>query len=1302
MADDSGKPSSIKGLWKQGVEKAATVDPKKDDSTPGTPASAATPAVNTSTAAPAAGTPAPGTPSSAPAAAPTNPAASISNFEGGAISDKVQIILIAPYNETVAKLKEHFMSDPANKIYEASTTNAPVLARALLPCMIIGSIVQNNDVIKLLGMLKVLGADVKKNRVKCLLLSKIKNQTIIQTFEAAGCHEYIVEPIPERSLKFKIDLQTKAIGGQRRASRRTELARLEAAKTGKGGDETVLKGQAKDGVDNEVMGQKKNEDGKEGEVFVFKGNKVKKEGKKWTMRMKGPDPKNGEWMQMKKTEDGETQWRFMEKGEDPTKPKKKGAYEFTGEKPKFAGGEWEFAGEKPKLAVVDENGKELESKLSADADGLNIGKDAKLPGWKVKDHFNESDGQAPVNDKIKPEEEKKKAGALGGLDFRDFEMKDDDVKKDQKAGPKAGEEEKTPLNSKGLDGAKKPGADWKKKDPSAPADEEIKDSAKSEADELIEGEEFDELTKQRNKKGQPGAKGGELLGKDKEKDQDGKGEKGKEAGKAGADDAGDLASLKPKATGFGKPTGKTEEKDGKKPGINGIKTPGEKDKPKNPMAGLDFRDFEMQDDDAKKKEKEAAEAGTEASGKPLGNEPSGGAAKPTTKPKLGMGVKDPKISEEEAKKKKLDALAGLAMDFGDENADYTKNGLNDKEAAIGGKNEATTEHINSQKDWKGHDLSPEELKRKGKKKEESEAVAATGKKKPRGMGTGGAESDEESDDADDLGDGSRNFLKKKREKDALGGTQSMSDDPTGGRSLGQSGPDKGRKMNAHDSDQEKDDDDGDDKIIELDAVSARMKLKEGADELKFEYPHDHFGVTTGTWEATGTADRNDDGTKLFVFVDPAIRTDKTKTVDSIKVWWVYRGEARPMYVIAGKKWVCKKTEAKKIEGFSNLSAGTQAFLLSISPAATMKRKAEAAEKLKAEVEEKKKAKEELAKKRAEEAVQLGEKTAAEKKKKQEESLDALGLKRKKAAEENASSSEAAAEKKKARTAEENAAADAALEQKIKNKEAEAAAEEAKRSNGEGETLDLSSGKKLKRKEGEAAADDAEAETEEAKKKREKATADGLDFSGSGMIETEKMNTDGIDPFADAQGAPPGELLSLLDKAIEQAPIPVIPVRLPSSPMVAVVLSEMLMFSDGKIAEAVARYFTFLSGCFGGARLALFSLNGRMGRCISSNYEAFPLEHEEDFSKTMLAKDAIDKRTTVEHLKTAGTIYCAVTSPLARGVAPATIGLLIVEPQPPAKSMAGNARYLHGIAQCLRGPVDHLGREAWSKPRKKAA
>ncbi|MBI3555448.1 MAG: hypothetical protein HY074_04195, partial [Deltaproteobacteria bacterium] len=346
----------------------------------------------------------------------------------------------------------------------ASTTNAPVLARALIPCLIVGSIVQNNDVIKLLSMLKVLGTEVKKNRVKCLLLSKIKNQTIIKTFEAAGCHEYIVEPIAERSLRFKLDLQTKAIAGQRKTTRRNELARQEPVKTGKGGDETVLKSQGKDGVDNEVMNQKKGEDGKEGEVFVFKGNKVKKDGKKWTMRMKGPDPKNGEWMQMKKTEDGDTQWRFMEKNEDPTKPKKQGAYEYTGEKPKFTNGEWEFEGEKPKLAVVDEDGKELESKLSADADGLNIGKDAKLPGWKVKDHFNETDAEVPLNDKTNTEgEEKKKAGVATGLDFRDFEMKDEAAKKEASGQPKEGETEKPSLNAKGLDGVKKPGVDWKKK-----------------------------------------------------------------------------------------------------------------------------------------------------------------------------------------------------------------------------------------------------------------------------------------------------------------------------------------------------------------------------------------------------------------------------------------------------------------------------------------------------------------------------------------------------------------------------------------------------------------------------------------------------------------------------------------------------------------------------------------------------------------------------------------------------------------------------------------------------------------------
>ncbi|MBI3555449.1 MAG: hypothetical protein HY074_04200 [Deltaproteobacteria bacterium] len=771
---------------------------------------------------------------------------------------------------------------------------------------------------------------------------------------------------------------------------------------------------------------------------------------------------------------------------------------------------------------------------------------------------------------------------------------------------------------------------------------------------------------------------------------------------------------KPKGTGFGRPGDKASEKtDEKSPkgAFNGIKTAAEKQKDKKATDGLDFRDFEMKDDPKAEKDqpREEPENGLKKnSSKSHDKDAPTQPDKPPPKPRLGMGIK-PKEEDAEGKKNKLGELAGLAMDFKDENAGYGKTGLNDKEEALGGKDEAKTEHINSEKAWKGHNLSPEELKRKGKEKKEDEGgegQAGGRKKKPKGFGSdaGDAESDGDEDD-DSLGDESRNFLKKKRGKDAVGEKFDSDDDPSGGRSLGSSGPDKGRKMNAHDSDQEKEDT-GEDQLVEMDSVTARMKVKEGAEEVKFEYPFDHFGVSTGTWESTGSADKGGDGTKIFVFVDPALRTDKNKTVDSIKVWWIYRGEARPMFVIVGKKWVCRKTEAKKIEGFSNLSAGTQAYLLSISPAASMKRKAEAAEKLKAEVDEKKKAKDEVARKRAEEATQIAEKTATEKKKKHEESFDALNLRRKRAVEENASSAEASAEKKKARNDEENAAADAALEQKIRKKQVQgeaAAAEEETKKKLEQETLDLASGTKTRKQDGESKDRPEEAETEEEKKKkREKGLVDGIDFSGSGMIESEKMNADSVDPFSDAETGVPSELESLLDKAIEQAPIAVIPVRLPSSPMVAVVLSEMLMFCDGRIAEAMTRYFTFLSGCFGGAKLALFSVNGRVGRCISSNHEGFPLEHEEDFSKTMLAKDAIDKRTAVEHPKTAGTIFCAVTSPPVRGIAAATIGLLVIEPLPPAKSMAGNVRYLHGVAQCLRGPVDYLGRDAWNKPRKKAA
>ncbi|MEW6055245.1 MAG: hypothetical protein AB1540_01410, partial [Bdellovibrionota bacterium] len=88
------------------------------------------------------------------------------NLDDGVISDKVQVILVKPHNETVEKLGQYLGKDEAIKIHEVPTGSVPAFAKALVPALVVASIMKTTDVVKFLTMLKPLKEDLKYNYIK--------------------------------------------------------------------------------------------------------------------------------------------------------------------------------------------------------------------------------------------------------------------------------------------------------------------------------------------------------------------------------------------------------------------------------------------------------------------------------------------------------------------------------------------------------------------------------------------------------------------------------------------------------------------------------------------------------------------------------------------------------------------------------------------------------------------------------------------------------------------------------------------------------------------------------------------------------------------------------------------------------------------------------------------------------------------------------------------------------------------------------------------------------------------------------
>ena len=234
------------------------------------------------------------------------------------------------------------------------------LAMQLRPCIILGSIAETAEISKLLQVATVLKRDIKQGKIKFIITCSIKQPPVARKFEDLGCQEFMMEPVNERQLQFKMSLQIKANLAARKQHKIAEFKRMKASEG---------EGQGADAAVKEIDATEIAED-----VWAFKGNRPSKKGKKWAFRMAGPDEAQGAWEQHPdKTPEGETQWRWMPKDG----PSAKGAWQCAGDKPEHTPQGWGFQGLRPQLKFVDPQGKEIAKKVDTDANGDLI--TAKIP-----------------------------------------------------------------------------------------------------------------------------------------------------------------------------------------------------------------------------------------------------------------------------------------------------------------------------------------------------------------------------------------------------------------------------------------------------------------------------------------------------------------------------------------------------------------------------------------------------------------------------------------------------------------------------------------------------------------------------------------------------------------------------------------------------------------------------------------------------------------------------------------------------------------------------------------------------------
>jgi hypothetical protein len=239
-----------------------------------------------------------------------------------------------------------------------------------LPCMLIASINDNQDVPLRVQLFKRLESAMKNHGLKVYVVTPIKNRQLADLVtQKMGVTDFIVEPVPVRTMQFKANLQLKALDNFRRQQEIKKAAAeqvvIKKLDNGKKADPAAA------GTEVKTSGKPALQAG--ADTFLFKNSGVKKAGKKFTVELEGPDPSTGEWVPHEDKGDAQTAWRWVPNEEKDKQAKGElppDGWVHQGDKPQFNENsqKWAMTSEKPSLALK-EKGKIVGQKLGVDEAG---------------------------------------------------------------------------------------------------------------------------------------------------------------------------------------------------------------------------------------------------------------------------------------------------------------------------------------------------------------------------------------------------------------------------------------------------------------------------------------------------------------------------------------------------------------------------------------------------------------------------------------------------------------------------------------------------------------------------------------------------------------------------------------------------------------------------------------------------------------------------------------------------------------------------------------------------------------------
>lgn len=239
---------------------------------------------------------------------------------------------------------------------------------ANLPCIFLTSINDNQEVPACIQLFKRLETSIKHHGLKVYVVTPIKNRQLSDMItQKMGVTDYIIEPVPVRTMQFKANLQLKAVDNFRRQQEMKKAAE----------EKIVIKkleGKRADGTPvNDVKSSSAPALEAESDTFLFKNSGVKKAGKKFTVELEGPDPSTGEWVEHEDKGDAKTAWRWVPNEEKEAQAQgaaPKDGWVHKGDKPVFNENsqKWAMTSEDPSLAL-EQNGKTVAEKITTNEAG---------------------------------------------------------------------------------------------------------------------------------------------------------------------------------------------------------------------------------------------------------------------------------------------------------------------------------------------------------------------------------------------------------------------------------------------------------------------------------------------------------------------------------------------------------------------------------------------------------------------------------------------------------------------------------------------------------------------------------------------------------------------------------------------------------------------------------------------------------------------------------------------------------------------------------------------------------------------